>query len=257
MLRLHFRRFFLVACLLSAPGFRTQATATTGPDEDFIWVEGENATVKQVSPHPWYSEAVRKEQMSGGGWLSHFSSTTDGTARYDVSAAKDGDYILWVRANPVGSALAFQVNGGAWSEIDTSKAIDVINIAADDRYDLRCLGWMRAGTVSLKKGPVSIGFKMHSAVSHHGAIDCFVLTLRSYEPRGILKPGEVQPPPVVPELSDANLRYWIDFIRPADDDKKWERLDWRTELGAALEEAKQLQRPILLWAMNGHPLGCT
>ena len=34
-------------------------------------------------------------------------------------------------------------------------------------------------------------------------------------------------------------------------------LGWRTELGAASAEAKALQRPILLWAMNGHPCGLT
>jgi hypothetical protein len=238
-------------------GFEVPAAIAARSDEDVIWVEGENATVKQVSPHPWYSEAVRKEQMSGGGWISHFSATADGTARYDVTAFKDGDYVLWVRANPVHSSLAFQVNGGAWTEIDTTKATDVVNVAQDDKPDLRYLGWMRGGTVALKKGPVSITFKMHSVSNHHGAIDCFVLTTRLYEPRGVLKPGEAEPPPVVPELSNSNLRQWIDFIRPADDDRKWERLDWRTELAAAVEEAKRLQRPILLWAMNGHPLGCT
>ena len=250
------RRLSLPALLLATAALPPAALAG-GPDEDSIWVEGENATAKQVTPNAWYSEAVRKEQMSGGGWLSHFSPTSDGTARYDLSAAKDGDYVLWVRGNPVGAALAYQVDGGSWTEIDTSKATDLVNLAVDDKPDLRFLGWMRAGPVPLKKGPFSIGFKMHSAAGHHGAIDCFVLTLRPFEPRGMLKPGEVQPPPVVPELSDANLRHWIDFIRPADDDKKWERLDWRSELGSAVAEAKALDRPILLWAMNGHPLGCT
>jgi hypothetical protein len=232
------------------------ASARTG-DDDSVWVEGESAASREVSPHPWYSDAVRKEQMSGNGWLSHFSSTSDGIARYDLTIPKDGDYVLWVRGNPVGAALAFQVNDGAWKEIEAAKAVDVVNIAADDKYDLRILAWMRGGTLPLKKGQIRMTFKMHSAVNHHGAIDCFVLTTRPFEPRGVLKPGEVQPPPDVPVLTEANLRKWIDFIRPSDDDKKWERLEWRTELGAALPEAKSLQRPILLWTMNGHPLGCT
>src|SRR5204862_5444099 len=126
-----------------------------------------------------------------------------------------------------------------------------------DKHDMRYLGWMRGGTVTLKKGRATLSFKLDSGVNHHGAIDCFVLTTRPYEPRGILKPGEVEPPPAVPTLTDDNLKKWIDFIRPSDVDSRWERLEWRTELGAAVEEARALQRPILLWTMNGHPLGCT
>jgi len=244
--------WILVLLLLTG----ASAGARTG-DDDSVWVEGESAVSREVTAHPWYSDAVRKEQMSGSGWISHFSATSDGIARYDLAIPKDGDFVLWVRANPVGSALAFQLNEGPWKEIETSKSVDVVNVAADDRYDMRSLAWMKGGTIPLKKGPVRLTIKMHSAVNHHGGIDCFVLTTRPFEPRGVLKPGEVQPPPDVPVLTEANLRKWIDYIRPSDDDKKWERLEWRTELGAAVQEAKALQRPILLWTMNGHPLGCT
>jgi hypothetical protein len=248
----HISPRILLALLLAG----LPAGARTG-DDDSVWVEGESAVSREVTANPWYSDAVRKEQMSGSGWLSHFSATSDGIARYDLTIPKDADYVLWVRGNPVGSLLAFQVNDGPWKEIETSKPVDVVNIAVDDRYDMRILAWMKGGTVPLKKGQVRMTFKMHSPVSHHGAIDCFVLTTRPFEPRGVLKPGEVQPPPDVPVLTEANLRKWIDFIRPSDDDKMWERLVGGTELGAAVAEAKSLQRPLLLWTMNGHPLGCT
>lgn len=246
----------LVLIILAAIGIHSPASQAR-PDEDTLWVEGESASFKQVTPNAWYSDAVRKEQMSGGGWLSHFSAAADGEARYELSVAKDGDYVLWVRGNPVGTLLSYRVNDGSWSKMDASKASDVVNVAEDDKPDLRFLGWMRGGIVPLKKGPATVAFKMHSAVNHHGSIDCFVLTTKPYEPRGILRPGEVEPPPTVPTLSDDNIRKWIAFIRPSADDSRWERLEWRTELGAAVEEARALQRPILLWTMNGHPLGCT
>jgi hypothetical protein len=233
------------------------AVAGPGPDEDSVWVEGESAAARQVSPHVWYSDAVHKDQMSGGAWLSHFSATSAGSARYEFTIPKDGEYALWVRANPAGASLSYQLNGGAWTKFDTSKAVDMVNIAEDNRHDLRYLGWLSGGKLPLKKGPASLSFKLDSASNHHGAIDCFVFTTRAYEPRGFLKPGEVQPPPDVPLLSDANLRKWIDVIRPSDGDNKWERIEWRPELAAAVQEAKALQRPILLWTMNGHPLGCT
>lgn len=60
-----------------------------------------------------------------------------------------------------------------------------------------------------------------------------------------------------PTLDDKNLRQWMDFTRPSDEDAAWERLGWRVELASAAAEAKSLQRPVLLWAMNGHPCGLT
>jgi hypothetical protein len=60
-----------------------------------------------------------------------------------------------------------------------------------------------------------------------------------------------------PVLDEKNIKTWVDFIRAQPDELKWEKLGWRPELGAAAAEAKALQRPILLWAMNGHPCGLT
>ncbi len=36
----------------------------------------------------------------------------------------------------------------------------------------------------------------------------------------------------------------------------WETIGWRVDLLAARDEAIRTRRPLLLWAMNGHPLGC-
>ena len=48
--------------------------------------------------HGWYSDAVKKDQLSGGDWVSNFGNA-DGVAGYDLTIAKDGEYTLWVRAN--------------------------------------------------------------------------------------------------------------------------------------------------------------
>jgi len=60
-----------------------------------------------------------------------------------------------------------------------------------------------------------------------------------------------------PVLDEKSVKGWVDFIRAQPDELKWEKLGWRPELGAAAAEAQALQRPILLWAMNGHPCGLT
>jgi hypothetical protein len=36
----------------------------------------------------------------------------------------------------------------------------------------------------------------------------------------------------------------------------WRTIPWRVDLLAAREEAIRSGRPLFLWAMNGHPLGC-
>jgi len=47
------------------------------------------------------------------------------------------------------------------------------------------------------------------------------------------------------------------FIRPSADELSFEDIGWRNAFWPAVQEARALGRPILLWTMNGHPLGCT
>jgi hypothetical protein len=60
-----------------------------------------------------------------------------------------------------------------------------------------------------------------------------------------------------PTLTDANYSEWLRFIRPASDELKWRKVRWHRSLSEAAAEARRLQRPILLWTMNGHPCGET
>ena len=52
-------------------------------------------------------------------------------------------------------------------------------------------------------------------------------------------------------------REWAEFILPAAEDLRWQEIPWRNSFYSAVCEAQRLDRPILLWAMNGHPLACT
>jgi len=61
-----------------------------------------------------------------------------------------------------------------------------------------------------------------------------------------------------PSAPDAeNYRQWLKFIQPDAKEQAYKEIDWRNRFWPAVQEAKQLGRPILLWTMNGHPLGCT
>lgn len=46
-------------------------------------------------------------------------------------------------------------------------------------------------------------------------------------------------------------------VRPADTEDRWATIPWRISLWDARREAARAGKPILLWEMDGHPLGCT
>jgi hypothetical protein len=48
-----------------------------------------------------------------------------------------------------------------------------------------------------------------------------------------------------------------DRILPDVDELAWQKIDWRPTFWEAVLEAQERSAPILLWAMNGHPLACT
>ena len=37
----------------------------------------------------------------------------------------------------------------------------------------------------------------------------------------------------------------------------WRSIPWETELLEAQAKAAEAQKPLFIWAMDGHPLGCT
>ena len=48
-----------------------------------------------------------------------------------------------------------------------------------------------------------------------------------------------------------------DQIRAEESELLWEDLPWLTSYHDGLQKAAEERRPLLLWVMNGHPLGCT
>ena len=50
---------------------------------------------------------------------------------------------------------------------------------------------------------------------------------------------------------------WREYLVPAVEDELWLELGWHQVFWDAVVEAQETGKPILLWAMNGHPLGCT
>ena len=58
------------------------------------------------------------------------------------------------------------------------------------------------------------------------------------------------------ELSSESFDGLLAQIQPTQEEQGWEGIPWRPSLALAVMEARAADKPILLWAMNGHPLGC-
>ena len=58
-------------------------------------------------------------------------------------------------------------------------------------------------------------------------------------------------------LTSINYTMWKDFIKPTKKELAWAQIPWRTTFYDGLIDADILNQPLLLWVMNGHPLGCT
>jgi 4-amino-4-deoxy-L-arabinose transferase-like glycosyltransferase len=60
-----------------------------------------------------------------------------------------------------------------------------------------------------------------------------------------------------PELNDDSFEQLRDAIRPREEEQAFLEIGWHESFFSAVNEAHETNRPILLWTMNGHPLGCT
>lgn len=58
-------------------------------------------------------------------------------------------------------------------------------------------------------------------------------------------------------LLGADIDTKIADILPTKDEEKWLSIPWRTDIPSARHDAQKQGKPIFMWIMNGHPMGCT
>ena len=63
--------------------------------------------------------------------------------------------------------------------------------------------------------------------------------------------------PAIPVLEGGLLDAWAEHIRPSADELAWEAIEWHSTFARGVLAADAEERPLVFWAMNGHPLGCT
>src|ERR1035437_3940175 len=108
----------------------------------YIWVEGEAPQSQNMTRHPWWYDKVKTDLLSNGDFISNWSAKP-GEATYTFMAPAAKEYVFWVRANTSSTKLSYKLGNGEWQLIDTTRGVGNINIAADDKPDLRFVAWVK------------------------------------------------------------------------------------------------------------------
>ena len=58
------------------------------------------------------------------------------------------------------------------------------------------------------------------------------------------------------EVNVAKIDALQKLIKPRAEETKWEEIPWRVDLWDARREAARLGKPLMLWEMDGNPMGC-
>ena len=66
-----------------------------------------------------------------------------------------------------------------------------------------------------------------------------------------------EPAPSSADLNADTYAAYRDQILPSEAESAWQQIEWYPSYAEGLREASKQQKPVLLWVMNGHPLGCT
>ena len=60
-----------------------------------------------------------------------------------------------------------------------------------------------------------------------------------------------------PVLTETSFTAWQKYIQADDAEQAWKQIPWLLTFGEGIAKADAEGKPLLLWVMNGHPLGCT
>ena len=61
----------------------------------------------------------------------------------------------------------------------------------------------------------------------------------------------------LPSLTRSSLDRYQQAIEPTPDEVAFLAIDWQSTLGQAVAIAREADKPLMIYVMNGHPLGCT
>jgi hypothetical protein len=59
------------------------------------------------------------------------------------------------------------------------------------------------------------------------------------------------------EPTEDNFARWKAYLQPSAQEQRWQQISWHSVFWDGVRQARAQDKPMLLWVMNGHPLGCT
>ena len=59
------------------------------------------------------------------------------------------------------------------------------------------------------------------------------------------------------KLTEETYPAILEALRNLPVESHWKEIPWRPNFGEGIKDARQEDKPILLWVMNGHPCGMT
>jgi hypothetical protein len=61
-----------------------------------------------------------------------------------------------------------------------------------------------------------------------------------------------------PLTIEQDFATWCEWLRPDTRESAWATtIPWLPSFAEGIHRANEQEKPLLLWVMNGHPLGCT
>jgi hypothetical protein len=68
--------------------------------------------------------------------------------------------------------------------------------------------------------------------------------------------SETEPAAPPAKMPDAEFAALLKSVRPCAGEDEFDKIPWLVSIWDAREKAAKEGKPILLWEMDGHPLGC-
>ncbi|MEE3179480.1 MAG: hypothetical protein VX317_07335, partial [Verrucomicrobiota bacterium] len=190
----------------------------------------------------------------------HFNKEQAGSAEYRFDVVEEDVFTFWLRANAsAGARLSWSLDGGPSRLVEWKDGRGAMNIATDNKPDMRYISWFKVGRLNLKAGRHSIAFRMDSKSHNHGAIDCFTFTRIPFVPSGANRPSV--------RTTSAGPDEWFPFIADDDPFSKDSVIDVSRLVDAPAGKHGFLKRegdrlsfekaaqPIKFWAMGSSPGG--
>jgi hypothetical protein len=86
----------------------------------------------------------------------------------------------------------------------------------------------------------------------------FLLAVAAFVALGLYANPKGNTDPVTPpaSMTDAEFAALLKAVRPCAGEDEFDKIPWLVSIWDAREKAAKEGKPILLWEMDGHPLGC-